>query len=72
MTALALRLRREDGVEGIGHCFEIITAAPWSAELSTFAWKMIEGVVPTGKATGGRWRQRSVVRCVTRPRMSDD
>jgi hypothetical protein len=36
MTALALRLRREDGAEGIGHCFEIITAAPWSAELSTY------------------------------------
>ena len=36
-----------------GHCFETITAAPWSAELSTFAWKLVAvGVLPVGKATG--------------------
>ena len=52
MTALALKLHREDEVEGIGHCFEIITTAPWSAKLSTFAWRLIARVLPVGKATG--------------------
>jgi len=52
MTTLALKLHREDEVVGIGHCFEIITTAPWSAKLSTFAWRLVAGVLPVGKATG--------------------
>ena len=31
---------------------EIITTAPWSAKLSTFAWRLVAGVLPVGKATG--------------------
>jgi hypothetical protein len=50
--AIDLTLHREDEVEGIGHCFEIITTAPWSAKLSTFAWRLIARVLPVGKATG--------------------
>jgi hypothetical protein len=50
--AIDLTLHREDEVEGIGHCFEIITTAPWSAKLSAFAWRLVAGFLPIGKATG--------------------
>jgi hypothetical protein len=35
-----------------GHYFEVLRAARWSPKLATFAWKLIAGVLPMGKALG--------------------
>ncbi|MGY9050471.1 MAG: hypothetical protein ACKVKF_26500 [Rhodobacterales bacterium] len=36
----------------LGHYFEILRAAPWSAKLADFAWKLVAGVLPVGRALG--------------------
>ena len=52
MMKQAEALGRDGGTTGIGHSFEMVQNAPWSPKLSTFAWKLVAGVLPLGRATG--------------------
>ena len=43
-----------DGDARYGHYMEVVRSAPWAPKLATFAWKLVAGVLPFGKALGCR------------------